>query len=52
LKPLINENELINLINSRTHTKGEKIYIKSMDLALGKISYDEFESQFIQINNG
>jgi hypothetical protein len=52
LEPLINENELINLNYSRTHTKGEKIYIKSMDLALGKISYDEFESQFIQINNG
>jgi hypothetical protein len=52
LKPLINENELINLSFSRTHTKAEKIYIISMDLALGKISYDEFESQFIQINNG
>lgn len=52
LKPLINENELLNLSYSRTHTKGEKLYIISMDLALGKISYDEFESQFIQINNG
>jgi hypothetical protein len=52
LKPLINENELINLSYSRTHTKGEKIYINSMDLALGKISYNEFESKFIQINNG
>lgn len=52
MKPLINENELININNARTHTKAEKIYIKSMDFALGKISYDEFESQFIQINNG
>ena len=52
LKPLINENELINLSHARTHTKAEKMYIKIMDLALGKISYDEFESQLIQINNG
>ncbi|MCB2289921.1 sialate O-acetylesterase [Clostridium sp. CS001] len=52
LKPLINENELISLNYARAHTKTEKIYMKSMDLALGKISYDEFESQFIQINNG
>ena len=52
MKPLINENELININNARTHTKVEKIYIKSMDFALGKISYDEFESQFIQIKNG
>lgn len=52
LKPLINENELINLNQARTHTKAEEIYIKSMDLALGKISYNEFESQVIQINNG
>jgi hypothetical protein len=52
LKSLMNENELINLNHDRTHTKAEKIYIISMDLALGKISYDEFESQFMQINNG
>lgn len=52
LKPLSDENELINLIHTRTHTKAEKIYIKSMDLALGKISYDEFESQLIQIYKG
>ena len=52
LKPLINENELINLINARTHTKAEKIYIKSMEFALGKISFDEFQSQFMQISNG
>jgi hypothetical protein len=51
LKPLINEDELINLNNSRTYTKTEKIYIKSMDFALGKISYDEFTAQFMQINN-
>ncbi len=52
LKPLINEDEIINLNNARTHTKAEKIYIKSMEFALGKISFDEFQSQFMQINNG
>ena len=51
LKPLANENELVNLHDARTKTKAEKIYIKSMDFALGKISYDEFESQLAQINN-
>jgi hypothetical protein len=51
LKPLINENELLNLNHARTHTKTEKIYIRSMDFALGKISYDEFVSQVMQINN-
>lgn len=52
LKPLINENELINLNQARTHTKAEMMYIKSMDLALGKISYNQFEAQLTQINNG
>ncbi|OOM76079.1 sialate O-acetylesterase [Clostridium sp. BL-8] len=51
LKPLINENELLNLNNARTHTKTEKIYIKSMEFALGKISYEEFVSQVMQANN-
>ncbi|WP_312096041.1 sialate O-acetylesterase [Niallia sp.] len=50
LKPLNNENELIHLIHTRANTKTEKIYIKTLELAVGKISYDEFESQLIQIN--
>ncbi|MDD7795540.1 sialate O-acetylesterase [Clostridium sp. 'White wine YQ'] len=50
-KPLINENELLNINDSRTHTKTEKIYIESMNFALGKTSYDEFMSQVMQINN-
>ena len=51
LESLINENELLNLNDARTHTKAEKIYIQSMDFALGKTSYDEFMSQVMQINN-
>lgn len=51
LKPLSNENELIDLSYTREHTKTEKIYKQSMDLALGKISYEEFESQIMQITN-
>ncbi|SDM82510.1 sialate O-acetylesterase [Sediminibacillus halophilus] len=50
LKPLNNEDELINH-KPKDYTKTEKIYIKSMDLALGKISYEEFESSLAQINN-
>jgi len=51
LKPLINENELLTLNHARIYTKAEKIYIKSMDFALGKISYDKFVSLVMQINN-
>lgn len=51
LKPLINENKLISLHNARIHTKAEKMYLLSMDFALGKISYEEFEAQFKVINN-
>lgn len=50
LKPLSNENEMINLNHARTHTKAENIYISILDLSLGKISYEEFESQLIQMN--
>ncbi|WP_434799317.1 sialate O-acetylesterase [Terrisporobacter vanillatitrophus] len=51
LKPLVNETELLNSNYSRVHTKSEQIYIKSMDFALGKMSYDEFISQIGKINN-
>ncbi|MGG7178489.1 sialate O-acetylesterase [Clostridium paraputrificum] len=51
LEPLINESNLVNLICSRVHTKTEKIYIKTMDFALGKITYDEFLAQATKINN-
>jgi hypothetical protein len=47
----LNENELISLHHARIHTKAEKMYLLSMDFALGKISYDEFGAQFIQISN-
>ncbi len=50
LKPLTNENEWLKLNQDRTHTNAEKIYIKTMDFALGKITYDEFVSQVTQIN--
>ena len=51
LKPVMNEDELINLNQARTHTKAEKIYLKSMDFALGKISYQDFTVTVTQINN-
>lgn len=52
LSPLMNESELLNLIATREHSKAEKMYMTIMDLSLGKITYEEFESQFIQINRG
>ena len=51
MEPLVNENELIKRIDTRTHTKAERIYIKSKDFALGKISFEEFQSQITQISN-
>lgn len=51
MKPLINENELIDQIHNRTYTKSEMIYMKIMDLSQGKISYEEFQLQLGQINN-
>lgn len=51
LNPLINEDDILNINYSRENTRGEKIYIKSMDFALGRISYDEFQTQIMQINN-
>lgn len=51
LEQLINENELLELSYSRTYTKTEKMYMNSMDFALGKISYDEFMTQVMKINN-
>lgn len=50
LEPLSNESELLELINSRTHTKVEKTYIKSMEFALGKITYDEFMCEVMKFN--
>lgn len=49
LEPLHHEDELIQRFSTREHTKSEKIYLLSMDFALGKISYDEFEAQFKQL---
>ncbi len=51
MEPLVNENELIKLNDTRTLTKAEKIYIKSKDFALGKMSFEEFQSQITQISN-
>lgn len=51
-KPLMNEEERVNHTHERTHTKTEKMYIKSMELVSGKISYDAFESEVTQMNKG
>lgn len=51
LEPLTDEDKLLESSYSREHTKNEKMYMKSMDFALGKISYDEFMSEIMKINN-
>lgn len=47
LEPLSDENQSLN-INS-TYSKSEQIYIHSMNLALGKITYAEFEAQMAKV---
>lgn len=49
LEPLTDEDKLLESSYSREHTKNEKMYMKSMDFALGKISYDEFMSEVMKI---
>ena len=51
LEPLTDEDKLLESSYSREHTKNEKMYMNSMDFALGKISYDEFMSEVMKINN-
>lgn len=51
LEPLTDEDKLLESSYSREHTKNEKMYMKSMDFALGKMSYDEFMSEVMKINN-
>lgn len=50
LEAKTNETEMVDLLHKRPHTKAEKLYMKSMELALGKITYDEFESHFNEIS--
>ncbi|WP_431407602.1 sialate O-acetylesterase [Enterococcus gallinarum] len=52
LNPLNNENEWTKLHNERPHTQTEKIYMASLELALGKISYSQFETHLKQISKG
>lgn len=51
LNPLNNEKEQLDLLYSRAHTKNERMYMESMDFALGKMSYDEFIAKVTAINN-
>ena len=50
LEPLVDEQELMSLIIEKTLTKSERTYLVSMDFALGKLSFDEFQFQLAQIN--
>lgn len=49
LEPFSNEDERIAVLESRTHTKNEKLFLLSTQLALGDISYKEFETRLSQI---
>jgi Domain of unknown function (DUF303). len=42
LSPMENEMELLGLCINRPHTKGEKMYLETMEFALGKITYEMF----------
>lgn len=43
LAPLPNEDERLALLEARAHTKAEKTFLVSMQLALGEISFRDFE---------
>lgn len=45
--PLADENQALKI--NHTYSKTEKIYIHSMNLALGKITYAEFEAQMAKV---
>lgn len=45
LEPLADELNTLNLLAKRPYTQGENIYLASMDMAMGEISYPEFEAQ-------
>ena len=47
LEPLLDEDQ--SLKTSNNYSKTEQIYIHSMDLALGKITYDEFEAKMAKV---
>ncbi|MBL1230602.1 sialate O-acetylesterase [Enterococcus sp. BWB1-3] len=47
---LTDEEKFINPDINRVYTKNEKIYLESMEFALGKISYDTFEARMIAVN--
>lgn len=51
LNPLDNEKEMLESLYARPHTKNEKIYMVSMDFALGKTSYDEFLAEYTKAQN-
>ncbi len=50
LEPLVNEDELLNQIYTRKHTKSEQIYMLSVNFGVGNITYKEFAAKMLQIN--
>ena len=48
LEPLTNEDEKLLILEARAHTKAEKIFLLSMQMALGHISYRDFEARMAQ----
>lgn len=48
LEPLSNEDDRLALLEARVHTKAEKTFLLSMQLALGDISYGDFAAQLAQ----
>lgn len=48
LEPLTNEEEKLLSLEARAHTKTEKIFLLSMQMALGDISYRDFEVRMAQ----
>lgn len=45
MEPLEGEEKRLGNLSKRAYTQGEKIYLASMEMALGTISYPEFEAK-------
>ena len=49
LEPSISEDERLALLQARTHSRAEKMFLLSTQFALGEISHEEFGAQAAQI---
>lgn len=45
IEPLPNEDNILQTLYSREYSQSEQMYLRIMDLSLGKVTYDEFKNE-------